>query len=77
LANRWLAGREARARDRIWPYRQYGRRHRRRVIGDWLLPRLGIQLGAGIIGAIVNATIGAAILLFLMRFAQGQGWDKR
>jgi uncharacterized membrane protein YeaQ/YmgE (transglycosylase-associated protein family) len=41
------------------------------------LPRLGIRLGAGIITAIVNATIGAAILLFLMRFAQGQGWDKR
>jgi uncharacterized membrane protein YeaQ/YmgE (transglycosylase-associated protein family) len=47
------------------------------LIGDWLLPRLGIHLGAGIIAAIVNATIGAAILLFLIRFAEGQGWGKR
>jgi uncharacterized membrane protein YeaQ/YmgE (transglycosylase-associated protein family) len=46
-------------------------------IGDWLLPRLHIHLGAGIIAAIVNATIGAAILLFLIRFAEGRGWAKR
>jgi uncharacterized membrane protein YeaQ/YmgE (transglycosylase-associated protein family) len=33
-------------------------------IGSWLLPRLGIHLGSGIISAIVNATIGAILLLF-------------
>lgn len=30
-------------------------------IGDWLLPQLGVQLGAGLIGAIANATIGAIL----------------
>ncbi len=35
-------------------------------IGDWLLPRLGIPLGHGIVGAIISATIGAIILLFIL-----------
>ena len=29
------------------------------LIGSWLLPRLGIHLGTGIVSAIISATIGA------------------
>ncbi|TLG77820.1 GlsB/YeaQ/YmgE family stress response membrane protein [Methylocystis sp. B8] len=36
-------------------------------IGDWLLPRLGIHLGAGLALAIFNATVGAIVLLVLVR----------
>jgi uncharacterized membrane protein YeaQ/YmgE (transglycosylase-associated protein family) len=44
-------------------------------IGDWLMPRLGIHLGVGIIGAIINATIGAIVLLFIIRIVRrGGGW---
>jgi uncharacterized membrane protein YeaQ/YmgE (transglycosylase-associated protein family) len=44
-------------------------------IGDWLIPQLGIHLGAGTIGAIVNATIGAIPLLLIMRlFGRGGRW---
>jgi hypothetical protein len=32
-------------------------------IGDWFLPQIGIHLGVGIVGAIINATIGAVLLL--------------
>ena len=32
-------------------------------IGSWLLPQLGLHLGSGIISAIINATIGALLLL--------------
>ena len=32
------------------------------LIGDWLLHRLGIHFGAGIIGLVINATIGAIVL---------------
>ena len=32
-------------------------------IGDWLMPRLGIHLGTGIIALIINAFIGAVVLL--------------
>ena len=32
-------------------------------IGDWLLPRLGIHLGVGIVALIINAFIGAVVLL--------------
>jgi uncharacterized membrane protein YeaQ/YmgE (transglycosylase-associated protein family) len=47
-------------------------------IGDWLLPRLSIHLGTGIISAIVNATIGALVLLFIIRLARGGGqWAHR
>lgn len=42
-------------------------------IGSWLLPKLGIFLGTGILAAIVNATIGAVILLLIIRLVQGRG----
>jgi uncharacterized membrane protein YeaQ/YmgE (transglycosylase-associated protein family) len=44
------------------------------LIGDWLLPRLGIQLGAGIIALIANATIGAIVLLLVVRLVRGGGY---
>ena len=46
-------------------------------IGDWLLPRLGIHLGTGIVAAFVNATIGAVVLLVLIRLVRGPGWGWR
>jgi uncharacterized membrane protein YeaQ/YmgE (transglycosylase-associated protein family) len=42
-------------------------------IGDWLLPRLDIHLGTGIISAILNATIGAIVLLLIIRLVRGGG----
>lgn len=42
-------------------------------IGDWVLPRVGIHLGTGIVSAIINATIGAIILLLLIRLVRGGG----
>jgi len=47
-------------------------------IGSRLLPRLGINLGSGIISALVNATIGAVLLLFVVRLLRGGGgWGSR
>jgi uncharacterized membrane protein YeaQ/YmgE (transglycosylase-associated protein family) len=46
------------------------------LIGDWLMPRLGLYLGAGLLGAIINATIGAVLLLFVIRtFRGGRRWS--
>lgn len=42
-------------------------------IGSWLLPRLGIRLSTGIIGAIFDATIGAVVLLVILRLVRGGG----
>src|SRR5579863_10273727 len=42
-------------------------------IGDWLLPQLGIHLGVGIVALIVNAFIGAIVLLLILRLFGG-GW---
>src|ERR1700758_624076 len=42
-------------------------------IGDWLLPRLDIHLGAGITALIFNALIGAIILILLIRLVSGTG----
>jgi len=36
-------------------------------IANLVLPRVGVALGGGIVGAIISATIGAVILLFLIR----------
>jgi len=43
------------------------------LVGDWLLPRLNIHLGAGILALILNATIGAVVFLFLIRLVAGRG----
>jgi len=44
--------------------------------GSWLLPQLGIRLGTGLISAIVNATIGAVLLLLIVRLVRGGGWQR-
>jgi uncharacterized membrane protein YeaQ/YmgE (transglycosylase-associated protein family) len=41
------------------------------LIGNWLLPRLGIHLGVGTVALIINATIGAIVLLLLIRLVSG------
>jgi uncharacterized membrane protein YeaQ/YmgE (transglycosylase-associated protein family) len=46
-------------------------------IGDWLLPRLNIHLGTGIVARIVNATIGAIVLLLIVRLISGGGRFRR
>jgi len=45
------------------------------LIGNWLLPRLGLHLGVGWISAIITATIGAVILLVILRLIyRGGRW---
>ena len=36
------------------------------LIGSWLLGYLGVYIGGGLLGSIINATIGAVILLFVI-----------
>ena len=44
-------------------------------IGSWLLPQLGLHLGSGL--AIINATIGALLLLLVIRLIRGGGgWHR-
>jgi uncharacterized membrane protein YeaQ/YmgE (transglycosylase-associated protein family) len=44
-------------------------------IGSWLIPQLGIHLGLGIVAAIIDATLGAVILLLIIRLVRGgRGW---
>ncbi len=46
-------------------------------VGGWLLPRVGIHLGTGLVSAIINATLGAIVLLLLMRVLSGGfGWRR-
>jgi uncharacterized membrane protein YeaQ/YmgE (transglycosylase-associated protein family) len=37
------------------------------LIAGWLLPQAGIVIGSGIIAAIIDAFIGAVILLIALR----------
>jgi uncharacterized membrane protein YeaQ/YmgE (transglycosylase-associated protein family) len=46
-------------------------------IGDWLLPQLNIHLGVGIVALIVNAFIGAVVLLLILRLFGAGGWGRR
>jgi uncharacterized membrane protein YeaQ/YmgE (transglycosylase-associated protein family) len=43
------------------------------LIGSWLLPRLGVHLSVGIVNAIIQATIGAVLLLVVLRLVRGRG----
>jgi uncharacterized membrane protein YeaQ/YmgE (transglycosylase-associated protein family) len=36
------------------------------VVASWVLPQLHIQLATGTVGAIVDATIGAVIVLVIL-----------
>ena len=46
-------------------------------IGSWLLPQLGFHLGSGIVLAVINATIGALLLLLVIRLVRGGGgWHR-
>jgi uncharacterized membrane protein YeaQ/YmgE (transglycosylase-associated protein family) len=47
------------------------------LIGDWLLPQLNIHLGVGIVALIVNAFIGAIVLLLILRLVGGRTWRYR
>jgi uncharacterized membrane protein YeaQ/YmgE (transglycosylase-associated protein family) len=45
------------------------------LIGDWLLLRLNVGLGEGIVPLLINAAIGAIILVLIIKFASGDtGW---
>jgi uncharacterized membrane protein YeaQ/YmgE (transglycosylase-associated protein family) len=43
------------------------------LIGDWVLPQLGINLGSGIVAAVIDAAIGAILLLLIIRFVRRSG----
>jgi len=50
-------------------------RNYRAFIGDWMLPRMGIHLGVGMLSLIAHATIGAILLLVIIRIVAGnRGW---
>ena len=40
------------------------------AIAGWLLPQLGIAIGGGFIAAIIDAFIGAVILLIALRLVK-------
>jgi uncharacterized membrane protein YeaQ/YmgE (transglycosylase-associated protein family) len=42
-------------------------------IASWLMPRLGISLGVGVVRAIINSTIGAVLMLLIIRLVRGGG----
>ncbi|HWD29462.1 MAG TPA: GlsB/YeaQ/YmgE family stress response membrane protein [Rhizomicrobium sp.] len=39
-------------------------------VGGWLLPKLGVHLGVGIVAIIASATIGAVVLLLVLRLVR-------
>ena len=36
-------------------------------VGGWLLPRLGVHMGDGLVPVIASATIGSVVLLLILR----------
>ncbi|TIU29215.1 MAG: GlsB/YeaQ/YmgE family stress response membrane protein, partial [Mesorhizobium sp.] len=40
------------------------------LIAGWLFPRLGFTIGGGIFAAIIHSTIGAVILLVLIKLVK-------
>lgn len=47
-------------------------------IGDRLVPQLGVHFGTGTVALIVNAFIGAVVLLLILRLVGGRRvWGRR
>lgn len=47
-------------------------------VGSWFLPKLGVHLGAGMVNSIINATVGAILLLLVVKALRGGGgWRGR
>ena len=46
------------------------------LIGNWLLPKLGIHLGGGLVSAIISATIGAIVLLLILWLINRRGGSR-
>src|SRR3984957_6704683 len=44
------------------------------LIGDWLLPRFNLHLWSGLTGMIIEAAIGAIVLLVVLRSVGASGW---
>jgi len=44
------------------------------LIGEWLLPRFNFHLWGGMTGMIIEAAIGAVILLVILRSVGASGW---
>jgi uncharacterized membrane protein YeaQ/YmgE (transglycosylase-associated protein family) len=43
------------------------------LLGNWLLPAIGLHLGSGFISSIISATIGAILLLVILRLVHRGG----
>jgi uncharacterized membrane protein YeaQ/YmgE (transglycosylase-associated protein family) len=43
------------------------------LVAGWLFPRLGVSLGGGWIGAILSSTLGAIIVLLVLRVIRRAG----
>ena len=43
------------------------------LIGDWLFPKLGLHIGGSMLGDIVSATLGAVLLLIILRLVRRGG----
>jgi uncharacterized membrane protein YeaQ/YmgE (transglycosylase-associated protein family) len=39
-------------------------------VGGWLLPKLGVHLGVGVVALIASATLGAIALLLVLRLVR-------
>ncbi|HEY1862820.1 MAG TPA: GlsB/YeaQ/YmgE family stress response membrane protein [Roseiarcus sp.] len=44
------------------------------LIGEWLLPRFNFHFWSGLTGMIIEAAIGAVVLLVVMRSVGASGW---
>lgn len=40
------------------------------ILANWALPMLGVSLGGGFVGSVLSATLGAAVVLLLIRVAK-------
>jgi uncharacterized membrane protein YeaQ/YmgE (transglycosylase-associated protein family) len=44
------------------------------LIGDWLMPRLNFHIWSGLTGMIIQAAIGAVVLLVILRSVGASAW---
>ncbi len=44
------------------------------LLGDWVLPRFHFHLAGGLTGLVVNAAVGAIVVMIIVRVSGASGW---
>jgi uncharacterized membrane protein YeaQ/YmgE (transglycosylase-associated protein family) len=46
-------------------------------VGDWFMHRFGVHIAGGVVGLVINAALGAIVILMALRIVGASSWGSR